>query len=97
MRQAKARWLARSSSTLVASQNRANSASASSGRTMSSFSLKALVRAAMAPSFLRSAQNRFASALSLASNRNVLPCRASRARMASQSFGAARPTLEGGH
>ena len=39
---------------------------------MSSFSLKALVRAAMAPSRLRSRQNRWASSASLATKISVL-------------------------
>jgi len=60
---------------------RANSASAESGSTTSSFILKALVRRAMAPSFLRSAQKRLASAGSLASNSRVLGCGSRMARM----------------
>ncbi len=55
-------WARRSSSTLAPSTKRANSASAGSGSTTSSFILKALVRRAMAPSRLRSAQKRVASA-----------------------------------
>ena len=51
-----------------------NSASAVSGSTTSSLILKALVRRAMAPSFLRSAQKRLPSAASRASARKVLAC-----------------------
>ena len=65
---------------LMPSIKRANSASVSSGMTMSSFILKALVRRAMAPSFLRSAQKRLASAASCATKISVLGCCSSRVR-----------------
>ena len=72
--------------------NRANSASASSGMTMSSFSLKAFVRRAIAPSRLRSAQKRLASAGSLASKSSVFGCGW---RIASHAVDAARDLAVG--